>query len=152
MSETKLQPTIWFCIFYIFSQQMRRQKLLNWMVTSVTQIQSVLNFLMNQIYLLLSSQSIWTFQHLQRIYLLSFMLWCPAFWLWDINMYLVSSVYFLTFMLPPSRFTSSAQARGWCVPFSSSPTLFFWTFLMAYSKAKLKSNDDKAYHILNLSE
>jgi hypothetical protein len=35
--------------FYIFRQHMRRQKVLNWMVAGINQIQFALNFLMNQI-------------------------------------------------------------------------------------------------------
>jgi hypothetical protein len=35
--------------FYIFRQQMRGQKVLDWMVASIIQIQSPLNFLLNQV-------------------------------------------------------------------------------------------------------
>jgi hypothetical protein len=34
---------------------------------------------------------------------------------------------------------------SWCVQFNLSPTWFSWTYLMAYSKAKLKNNTNKAY-------
>jgi hypothetical protein len=35
--------------FYIFGQQTRKQKILNWMVASITRIPSALNFLVDQI-------------------------------------------------------------------------------------------------------
>jgi hypothetical protein len=54
-------------------------------------------------------------------------------------------VYFcVVSMFFPTIFMSSGQAKCWCVPFSYSPSLFSWTFLMAYSKAKLKISHDKA--------
>jgi len=45
-------------------------------------------------------------------------------------------------MLSPNKLTST-QIRSWCVPFSSYPSWFSWTFLMAYSKARFKSNGIK---------
>ena len=79
----------------------------------------------------------------------------------DITMYLVLSAFtsspislvattrasafsFTVCMLPPSILTSSAQARSWCVPFHFKPSWFTGTLLMAYSKAKLNSNGDRA--------
>jgi hypothetical protein len=35
--------------FYVFRQQTRRQKLLDWMVSSITQVQFTLNFLLNHV-------------------------------------------------------------------------------------------------------
>jgi hypothetical protein len=35
--------------FYVFRQQMRRRKVLDWMVVSIATIQSPLNFFLNQI-------------------------------------------------------------------------------------------------------
>jgi hypothetical protein len=36
------------------------------------------------------------------------------------------------------------ELMGTCVPFNSSTSSFSWTFLMAYSEARLESNSDKA--------
>jgi hypothetical protein len=51
--------------------------------------------------------------------------------------------FFVAFTFPLSMLISSAETGFWCA-FSSSPSSYSWTFLMAYSKAKLKSNCDKA--------
>jgi hypothetical protein len=45
--------------------------------------------------------------------------------------------FFVVFVFLLTKLTASAQAGGWCVPFSSS--LFSWTFVMVYSKANLKA-------------
>jgi hypothetical protein len=52
----------------------------------------------------------------------------------------VSVFLFMLSMLSPSRLTSSAYAKSRCDPFHFSPTWLSCTFLMAYSKAKLKSS------------
>jgi hypothetical protein len=41
---------------------------------------------------------------------------------------------FVVFMFSPNILTSSAQTRSWCVPASSNPSRFSWTFLNDYSK------------------
>jgi hypothetical protein len=46
----------------------------------------------------------------------------------------------------PNTLTSSAYIRSCNLSFNFSPSLFSWPFLRAYSKAKLKSNSDKASH------
>jgi hypothetical protein len=48
-------------------------------------------------------------------------------------------------ILSPSRCTSAAQTSSSYVPSNFGPTWFSWTFLMAHSKAKLKSSGDKAF-------
>jgi hypothetical protein len=58
MSETKFcthtnhRPnfSLVYSNFYVFAQQMRRRKILDWMVGSITRIQSQLNFLFNHIW------------------------------------------------------------------------------------------------------
>lgn len=55
------------------------------------------------------------------------------------------SVFFFTVcMFLPNKLTSSVQTTSRCAPFNFNLSWFVWTFLMAYSKAKLKSNGDKA--------
>ena len=46
--------------------------------------------------------------------------------------------------LPPNILTSSAQIRSWSVPFHFKPSLFTWALLLAYFKAKLKSNTGRS--------
>jgi hypothetical protein len=61
---------------------------------------------------------------------------------------LLASVFlFMLFMFPPNKLWSppSSQTRTWCDPFDLNLYLSSWTFLMAYSKAKWKSNSDKAF-------
>jgi hypothetical protein len=47
-------------------------------------------------------------------------------------------------MSSPNTFTTSTQKRSWYVVFNFSPTWFSSNYLMTYSKAKFKSNGDKA--------
>lgn len=55
-----------------------------------------------------------------------------------------ASVFFFTiFKSSPITLTSSERTRSWCAPFNSGPSLFSWTFTMAYAKANLKSNGNK---------
>jgi len=58
----------------------------------------------------------------------------------------IGSVNFTEFVFWSDKLTSSAQTNSRCVSLNSIPSWFCWTFLVAYSKAKLKSNDDKASH------
>jgi hypothetical protein len=86
-------------------------------------------------------------------------IWLPsAYWRWHVTIHLAFSVftsrpssllackrapaYFFTvfiFLSNKSFLTSKVQIRSWCVQFSSNPSWYSWTFLMAYSKSKLKN-------------
>jgi len=55
-----------------------------------------------------------------------------------------SVFFFMVYMFLPNIWTSSALTKSWCVPFSSNPSSFSWIYLMAHSKAHLKTNGDKA--------
>jgi len=86
---------------------------------------------------------------------------CPAFWWWDTTMYFVFPVFtsrptsllasnrvslffFMVFMILPNILMSLAYTRNWYIPFDSSTSSFSWTFLLTYSKVKLKHNYSKA--------
>jgi hypothetical protein len=129
------------------------------MVTSVIQTQSVLNFLLNQIFISYCRSQIFELYH---IFKESISWFCPAFWWWDGNFYLnffvvtygltsllasvkVSVLFFMLSMLSSNRYTSAVQTSSWCVPFNFSPIRFSWTFLMAYSIAKFKCNSNKIF-------
>jgi hypothetical protein len=77
--------------FYVFQQQMRRLRVLNWMVASITEFSLFIIYFSIK-FRLSTLINIWTVLHFQSICLLS--LWfCPAFWWWDINIHLVFSVF-----------------------------------------------------------
>jgi hypothetical protein len=141
---------------------MRRQKVLDWMVASITRVQSPLKFLLNQFWFVTVIPKYLNCDTFSNDLSAIFMPWFwPDFWWWDSNIYLVfctfisrptsllasvkvSMSFFVVSMLSPSRFTSLVYARSRCVPFNFSPTWFSWTFLMAYSNAKLKTSGDRA--------
>jgi hypothetical protein len=52
-------------------------------------------------------------------------------------------VFSLFCTLPSNILSSSAWTKSWCVTFNIKSYWFTWTFLIAYSKAMLKSNGDK---------
>jgi hypothetical protein len=65
--------------------------------------------------------------------------------------YTLQSSLLYSFLHPPSLHPSTVQILlsciySWCVPFNFTPTRFSLTFLMAYSKVKLKSSGDTASH------
>jgi hypothetical protein len=48
------------------------------------------------------------------------------------------------FIFSPNKLASLAWTKSWCVPLNFNPPWCSWTYLMVHSKAKLKSNADKA--------
>jgi len=55
-----------------------------------------------------------------------------------------SVFYFIVCTLSTNISTSRAQNKNWCVPFHCKLSWFTWTFLIPHTKAKMKSNGDKA--------
>ena len=54
-----------------------------------------------------------------------------------------SLLFSIVCTLPNNILSSSAWTKSWCVTFYIRPFWFTWTFPVAYSKTKLKSNGDK---------
>jgi hypothetical protein len=78
--------------FYVCRQQTKRQKVLDWMVASVTRIQSPLNFFLNQIWFVTVVPKYLNCATFSNDLLTIFLPWfCPAFWWRDSNIYLVFS-------------------------------------------------------------
>jgi hypothetical protein len=79
--------------FYIFRQQTKRRKVQNWMVASITWIQSP-NFLLHQFWFVTVVPKYLNCATFSKDLLAIFMSWfCPAFWWQDSNIYLVFSAF-----------------------------------------------------------
>jgi hypothetical protein len=141
--------------FYGFRQKTGRQEILGWMIVSIRQIKSPINVFVNPILICYCHSHVLTRATLTNNLFAVFMSWfCPAFCWWDSSIYSLFSAFIFrpTYVLASvgvstfysSRFTSLAQSSSWHVPFNFSQTWFCFTFLMTYSKAKLKGSNDKA--------
>jgi hypothetical protein len=72
--------------FYVFRQQTRRQKVLDWMVASITRIQSPLNFLLNIVLICYCCPKNLNCAAFSKHLLAIFISWFrPAFRSWDSN-------------------------------------------------------------------
>jgi hypothetical protein len=56
-------------------------------------------------------------------------------------------IFYSTTLSVSRILTYDVETRSWCILFSLSPYLFFWT-LMPYSKANLRNNGEKTFHCL----
>ena len=131
------------------------------MIANILWIQSGLNFFLNRNFICYGLSQIFEVSIISKEQLSFIILWLgPAFRFRDATMYLVfsafttspisllstnkaSAFFFIVCMLPPNLLTSSASTSSWCLPLNFKPSWFTWTLLMAYSKAKLKSNGER---------
>ena len=97
----------------------------------------------------------WNYSIISKELLSIFILWPrPSLWSRYMTMYLLLPAFTsspvsllattIVRTLPPNILTSTARTRSWYVQFNFYPSRFTWTLLIAYSKAKVKKNGDKA--------
>jgi hypothetical protein len=89
INEHSQNYSLYILIFMFLDSRWEGKKVLEWMVESITLIQSPLNFLQNRVFVCYSRSQAFS-KHLLAI----FMSWFPpAFWWRDSNIYLVFSVF-----------------------------------------------------------
>jgi hypothetical protein len=84
-----------FCILIVtFLDKARRQKVLDWMVASITWNESPYNFFLNQILICYCCSKYLNCATFSEDLLAIFMFWfCHEFWWWDINIYSETSIH-----------------------------------------------------------